>query len=139
MKTIVVDDQETHHALCPSGCRDVEDVVVSDVTVRRLPLDPQRVGGGVGDLQVLHSTQRLWKTSRQHQTTPPGVKPELCDCCSAGCKPERGTAASTAGEAAAPQDGVKLLSTFYHFYCCSGAEGHRPAAASHKFSKSTEQ
>lgn len=56
---ITVGGQETHHALRPSGSRHIEDVVVPDVALRRLPVDPQGVSGGVGDLQVLDSTQRL--------------------------------------------------------------------------------
>lgn len=56
---MVVGDQETHHALRPSGSRHIEDVVVSDVALSSLPVDPQGAGGGVGDLQVLDSTQRL--------------------------------------------------------------------------------
>lgn len=56
---IVVSDREAYHALGPSGSRHVENVVVSDVALRRLPVDPQGVGGGVADLQVLDSAERL--------------------------------------------------------------------------------
>lgn len=59
MWSTVFVDAEAHHALSPSGCRRIEDVVVSNITLRRFPVDPQGVGGGVADLKVLDTTEWL--------------------------------------------------------------------------------
>lgn len=59
MRTHSEKEQKTDHALRSSGGRDVDDVVLPDVALGRIPAHPEGVGGGVGHLQVLHSAQRL--------------------------------------------------------------------------------
>lgn len=47
----------SHHILGSSRRWDVEDAVLSDAALRRVPAHVQGAGGGLGDLQVLHPAQ----------------------------------------------------------------------------------
>lgn len=49
----------SNHVLGASGCRHVEDAVLPDVALRRFPAHLQGAGGGISDLEVLHSSQSL--------------------------------------------------------------------------------
>lgn len=51
---------KAYHALLSSSGGDVDDLVLSDVALSRVPADPQWVDGGVGHLEILHSAQSLW-------------------------------------------------------------------------------
>lgn len=64
-----MDQQCTHHVLGPTGGRDVKEAVLADIALRWVPAHLEGAGGWIGDLQVLHSSQRLC----QKQTTS-GVK-----------------------------------------------------------------
>lgn len=54
-----MDQQDPHHVLGAAGSRDVEDAVLADVALRRIPAHLQGAGGWFGDLQVLGPPQRL--------------------------------------------------------------------------------
>lgn len=54
----------SHHVLGAAGRRDVEDAVLADVALRWLPAHLEGAGGGISDLQVLHSAQRLCQTQQ---------------------------------------------------------------------------
>lgn len=49
----------SNHVLGASGRGHVEDAVLPDVALRRFPAHLQGAGGGISDLEVLHSTQSL--------------------------------------------------------------------------------
>lgn len=49
----------SHHVFGAAGFWDVEDAVLADVALRRLPAHLERAGGGIRDLQVLYSAQSL--------------------------------------------------------------------------------
>lgn len=49
----------SHHVLGASGRGHVEDAVLPDVALRWVPAHLQGAGGGIGDLQILHSAQSL--------------------------------------------------------------------------------
>lgn len=49
-----------YHLFWSSICRDVVDLILAHVALSRLPFDIESAGGGVGDLQVPHTPQRLY-------------------------------------------------------------------------------
>lgn len=73
-RNLDVDQQCTHHVLGPTGGRDVKEAVLADIALRWVPAHLEGAGGRIGDLQALHSSQRLC----QKQTTS-GVKGDLED------------------------------------------------------------
>lgn len=56
-----MDQQEPHHVLGAAGFGNVEEAVLADVALRWFPAHLEGAGGGISDLQVLHSSQRLWR------------------------------------------------------------------------------
>lgn len=54
-----------YHILSSSSSRYIVDLVLADVALGSLPLDVQGAGGGVSDLEVPHSSQRLWRERRE--------------------------------------------------------------------------
>lgn len=49
----------SHHVLGASGRGNIEDAILADVALRRLPAHLEGAGGGISDLQILHSAQSL--------------------------------------------------------------------------------
>ncbi len=49
----------SHHVLGTSGRGNVEEAILADVALRRVPAHLEGAGGGISDLQILHSAQSL--------------------------------------------------------------------------------